>query len=143
MPRGEGEQYLIFTLGGEFFGMKLRYVKRVIPFEGACDVPLSRENFDGLVRFEGKAIPLYNLLKAMGVEGSVASGENLVAVERIKGEDIGLLIEGVKKVARLEPDVIEESEDGMAGVKKTANWDGKEVRLLDAEELIFSSNCNS
>ena len=64
---------------------------------------------------------------------------NFIAVERLKGENIGLLIGDVHKVVTLQPDNIEDAEEKIAGVKEKATWDGKDVFLLDPEELIFGT----
>ena len=132
-----GRQYLLFRLANNLFGTEIRDIKRILPLDIVYKVPLAKPYYEGIIRFENRAIPLFNLREAMG--GKASGGEHLIVVEEIEGEDIGLLIGNVKTVVRIDDSEAVAYEGLIPGIKKSVAWEGKEVYLLDAGAVILSA----
>ena len=139
MIQPEAQQFLIFSVAEKYFAVQLMDVKRVLPFDKICKVPLARDNFEGILKLEGKVIPLFNIGRALGINCGTSPKEQLVSVENLRGEDIGFLIDNVQRVVTLDSDYFEEIESELPGVKKKALWEGHEVFLLSGDELVFGN----
>lgn len=137
MQAGSQSQYLVFTISGKLIGTKLAYVKRVVELKKHYKVPLSCNNYEGIIKFEGKVIPLFSLKKAMQLTRSSIDDDGFVVVENHRGVDIGLLISEVKQVINIDPNYISQSEGEIAGIKQKVLWDGNIIYIIDTEELIF------
>ena len=130
------QRYLIFKVAGKLIGTDIGLVKRILYYDSPQKVPLARDYFDGLVEFEGKPIPFYNLLRAMGFDESKKVGENLIAVHFVKGIDIAFKIGSVITVAQMDQPSVEECKGKVFGVEKTGIWNGKKVYIINAENMI-------
>lgn len=134
------QQYLIFSLSSRLFASRLRDVKRVLPLEKIFDVPLKRNNFEGLVKFEGKAIPLFNLKRVVVKQFNRDTQENLIVVQNVQGQDVGFLIDKVHKVAALDRSSFEDYESQLPGVTQKSLWEGSEVIVIEAEKLLLNAH---
>ena len=136
----EGKQYLIFKISGRLFAMSIKNIERIIPVDFVYKVPLSRPYFDGLVSMDDRAIPVFNVADALGVKAGPVV-DSVVAVEHLQGNDIGLLVSDVVTVARIAPCDILDCESAYPGVSQKVMWNGNEVNMLSAEELIYVDEC--
>ena len=137
----EGKQYLIFKISGRFFAVSIKDVERIISIDFVCKVPLSRPYFDGLVRMDERAIPVFNIGAALGFKAGPAVSDSVVAVEHMQGSDVGLLVSDVVTVARIAPVDILDCESDFPGVSQKAKWKNEEVYMLLAEQLVFGPEC--
>ncbi len=137
----EGKQYLIFKISGRFFAVSIKNIERIISVDFVYKVPLSRPYFDGLVRMDDRAIPVFNVADALGVKAGPAVSDSVVAVEHLQGNDIGLLVSDVVAVAKIAADDILDCESAYPGVSQKVIWNGNEVNILSAEELICADEC--
>ncbi len=136
----EGKQYLIFKISGRLFAVSIKNIERIIPVDFVYKVPLSRPYFDGLVRMDERAIPVFNVADALGVKAGPVV-DSVVAVEHLQGNDIGLLVSDVVTVARIAPADILDCESAYPGVSQKVMWNGSEVNILLAEQLVFGLEC--
>ena len=137
----EGKQYLIFKISGRLFAVSIKNIERIISVDFVYKVPLSRPYFDGLVSMDERAIPVFNVADALGVKAGPVSGDSVVAVEHLQGNDIGLLVSDVVTVARIAPVDILDCESAFPGVSQKAKWQNEEVYMLLAEQLVFGPEC--
>ena len=133
--RSQSKQYLIFRLGDYYFGSVIDSIKRILTIDKVYKVPLAKTNFEGIVDFEGKPLPLFNLGEAMELNRIQPDG-GLVAVQQIAGKDVGVMIGDVLAVARFDPETIEDYSGQMPFVEKMIVWEGKEVKLINSEKLL-------
>ena len=138
----EGKQYLIFKISGRFFAVSIKDIERIISVDFVYRVPLSRPYFDGLVRMDDRAIPVFNVAAALGFKAGPAVSDSVVAVEHIQGNDVGLLVSDVVTVARIAPMDILDCESDFPGVSQKTKWENQEVYMLLAEQLVFGSECD-
>lgn len=137
----EGKQYLIFKISGRLFAVSIKNIERIISIDFVYKVPLSKPYFDGLVNMDGRAIPVFNVADALGVKAGQLSGDSFVAVEHLQDNDIGLLVSDVVTVARIAVNDILDCESAYPGVSQKVLWNGNEVNILIAEELIYGDEC--
>ena len=138
--RGEGEdKYLVFQLAKRQFALEMNSIRRVVNADQIYGVPLAKKYYAGLMRFEGRAIPLFNLRAALGLKGKVKEEESLVAVEQMGDYEVGLLIGSVYSVADLGEGTETDRDPEMVGVNKVVELDGKEINVVDLGELLRDS----
>ena len=137
----EGKQYLIFKISGRLFAVSIKNIERIISVDFVYKVPLSRPYFDGLVRMDDRAIPVFNVADALGVKAGPTVSDSVVAVEHLQGNDIGLLVSDVVTVARIASGDILDCESAYPGVSQKVIWNGNEVNILSAKELICADEC--
>jgi chemotaxis signal transduction protein len=133
----EEKQYLIFKISGRLFAVSIRDVERIISVDFVYKVPLSKPYFDGLVRMDERAIPVFNVAAALGLKTGSAVSDSVLAVEHLQGNDIGLLVSDVVTVARIASSDILDCESVFPAVGQKVMWNGNEVNMLSAEELIY------
>ncbi len=122
--------------------MSIKNVERIISVDFVYKVPLSRPYFDGLVRMDERAIPVFNVADALGLKGGPIVADSVLAVEHLQGSDIGLLVPEVVAVARIAPVDILDCESAYPGVNQKVLWNGNEVNILLAEQLVFGPECD-
>ncbi len=137
----EGKQYLIFKISGRLFAVSINNIERIVSVDFVYKVPLSRPYFDGLVRMDEKAIPVFNVAGALGLKADLAVSDRVVAVEHLQGNDIGLLVYDVVTVAKIADGDILDCESAYPGVSQKVLWNGNEVNMLSAEELVLADRC--
>ncbi|MDT8317144.1 MAG: chemotaxis protein CheW [bacterium] len=138
----EGKQYLIFKVSGRLFAVSIGNIERIIPVDFVYKVPLSKPYFDGLVGMDKRAIPVFNVGDALGLKAVPEVGDSFLAVEHLQGADIGLLIPEVVAVARIASREILDCESPYPGVGQKVLWNGNEVNILLAEQLVFGLECD-
>lgn len=138
----EGKQYLIFKILGRLFAVSIDNIERIVPLDFIYKVPLSKPYFDGLVRMDERAIPVFNVADALGLKGGPIVADSVLAVEHLQGSDIGLLVPEVVAVARIAPVDILDCESAYPGVNQKVLWNGNEVNILLAKQLVFGPECD-
>lgn len=138
----EGKQYLIFKILDRLFAVSIDNIERIIPVDFVYKVPLSKPYFDGLVGMDERAIPVFNVADALGLKAAPIVSESYVAVEHLNGCDIGLLVADVVTVARIAQMDILDCESAYPGVSQKVLWNGSEINILIAEQLVFGLECD-
>ena len=133
-----GSQYLIFKISGKFFAVSIKDVERIIEIDFIYKVPLAQKCFDGLVKVDERAIPIFNIACAMGMKSEEPLKDSVVAIEKIRGHDIGLLVSDLVTISRIPADDMSDFESDIPGVTKKAKWNDSFVYMLLAEDLVFS-----
>ena len=135
MTENKGQQFLIFSLSSKLYASNLRDVKRIIPLEKLYEVPLKKESYLGLVKFEGKAIPLLNLKSIINKGNTGYSTEDLIVVQYVRGQDVGFLIDKIDKVMTLDPSTFEDYESNIPGISKKIIEKENDIMLIKADEI--------
>lgn len=130
------QQFLIFRVADKLIGTNIELVKRILHYDSVQKVPLARDCFDGIVRFDEKPIPFFNLPLAMGISEKKESIENLIAVHNVHGIDVAFKIGNVVTVTRLDVSDEDESDEHIKGIDQKASWHGKEVYILNAKKIV-------
>lgn len=143
MTEIERHQFLIFSISSNLYATSLRDVKRIIPRGKIYEVPLKREFYRGLIDFEGKAIPLFNLKSAINNKNAEYSAEDIIVVQNVHGQDVGFLIDKVHKVMTLDPCDFENYESGIPGISKKTIHNEHEIMLIQTTELALNIHENN
>jgi len=101
---------LLFSLGGELFGISVENVLRVINLEMVIGIPKAPSFIRGAINLEGNVVPVVNLAKKIDLDYAQSSDQNKVIILEVNHDDetiqVGVLIDEVLDVISMEPSKI-------------------------------------
>lgn len=132
------QQMVLFRLGSEEYGVPISQVKEIIQYKGATRLPQTPDFMEGVINLRGKVIPVIELVKKLGLAAIGGLDRRAVIIET-EGQEIGVIVDEVTGVLRLQDGVIEPaptmtaSNDYIRGIGKDGN---RLLILLDVEKLF-------
>ncbi len=138
--REEGDQYLVFRLGEQVYGLPLAQLSELRHYEPPTPVPGTRDFVLGVVGVRGEVATIVDLARRLGLP-PVEPGPS-ARIVMLKGDDLlGLLVSSVEGVVLVPPWDQEPPPPGLAastaqqvtGIGRTP--DGLRVALLDPVRL--------
>ena len=134
-----------FNIGAVDYGINVAKVREVIKASDfpVTTMPQAHPYINGLFTLRGRAVPLVDLPRCLGVMSGQAAGrsQNIIVTE-INGYDMGFLVDNVSRIHRISwknmepaPEVGDQSR--VVGLVK---MEGKIVLLLDFETIIAEIN---
>ncbi len=139
------QQYVVFKLNGESFGVEIAHVLEIIRTQVVFKVPNAPEFIDGLINLRGKVYTLFNLRKKFRLPTSdINTEDSKILIVDVNSMYVGLAVDTVDEIIQLEDDAIETTpptfttldQKYLSGVAKTGD---KLILLLDLESLTASS----
>lgn len=145
-PAGaSGMELLLFTLGtGERFGIDVFKVRGVSKTPLITRTPNMPAGVEGLTSLRGNVIPVLSLAKLLGIEHKgAATGASMMVAEFGK-RTVGVLVDEVDRIVRVEHDRIRAPEhvsSGMYGfiAAITELADDRLVSILDMEAILSNT----
>lgn len=98
---GDDIQVVTFRVGAHDFALDILQVERILRYEKPAEVPMAPDYLEGVLRFEGSAIPVVDLRKRLGVDALVRD-ETRLMVLGFEGERIGVLVDEVREILRID-----------------------------------------
>lgn len=135
-------QYVIFKLGDEKYGVDIMKVKEISEFKESTKVPNAPYFVDGIINLRGEIIPIINLKKRFKIKGvQEINSDTRIIVININDKNIGFIVDEASEVLRINEDDIEQAPEIIAGVdRQYINGVGKLentiVILLDLEKIL-------
>ena len=134
-----------FNIGAVDYGINVAKVREVIKASDfpVTTMPQAHPYINGLFTLRGRAVPLVDLPRCLGVMSGQAAGrsQNIIVTE-INGYDMGFLVDNVSRIHRISwknmepaPEVGDQSR--VVGLVK---MEGKIVLLLDFETIMAEIN---
>jgi purine-binding chemotaxis protein CheW len=130
-------QLVLFRLGKEIFGISITQVKEIILFKEVTKLPTAPAYIEGIISLRGKIIPVVNLAMKLEMPESKA-GEKKALIIETDSKDVGILVDDVTEVIRLQDSAIElppvtSRNNYIRGIGKA---DDRLLILLDVDELF-------
>ncbi|MDT8903579.1 chemotaxis protein CheW [Anaeroselena agilis] len=120
------EQLVVFQLGSEEYAVSIAQVKEIIRYGGATKLPNTPPHMEGIINLRGKVIPVIDLGKRFGLERA-RRGEVQALIVEAAGREVGMVVDEVSEVLRLEDNAIESAQavtrvgDFLRGIGKTGD----------------------
>jgi len=111
---GPGTSYVIFSAGGERFGIAASLVWRVMPVLDLTVVPLASEVLTGLMVLDGEVLAVFDLCAVLGRPSRLVEGGERVIVVGEGMPELGFAVREVEGLVELTDDEIT-AEPGMEG----------------------------
>ena len=140
---GDDIQVVTFRVGAHDFAFDILQVERILRYEKPAEVPKAPDYLEGVLRFEGTAIPVVDLRKRLEVDASVGD-ETRLMVLGFEGERIGVLVDEVREVLRIDASAIAPPPPMIRGLAAAyisgilAHGD-RTVLMLNARKLLSAS----
>ncbi|MFZ5976000.1 MAG: chemotaxis protein CheW [Bacillota bacterium] len=133
-------QYLIFTLGSNYYGIDIKNVTEIIGIQKITRVPELPEYVQGIISLRGKIIPVIDVRMRFKMESIEYNDRTCIIIVDLGNMSVGLIVDGVADVLSFEdseivetPGIENENNKFIKGVGKV----GDEVKLLiNCEELL-------
>ncbi len=134
-------QYVIFKLGNEEYGVDIMKVKEISEFKESTKVPNTPYFVDGIINLRGEIIPIINLKKRFNIEGNNINSDTRIIVININDKNVGFVVDEASQVLRIDEKDIESAPEIIAGVDRqyingVGKINEKIVILLDLEKIL-------
>ena len=105
MNSADDIQVVTFRVGPQEFALDISQVERILRYEKPAALPRAPEFLEGVVRYEGSAIPVVDLRKRLELEAAITEETRLMVLS-LDGPRIGILVEQVHEVIRVDSTTI-------------------------------------
>lgn len=136
------QQYVLFRLGPEEYGLPISKVSSIIRYEPATPVPRAPKSVDGVINLRGRVIPIVNLAqRLLDMPFEPSSASRIVVAEGEAGP-VGLVVDSASEVATIgdgeimpPPETVLTSETAEA-FRGVTRYGDRLVILLDLDKAL-------
>ncbi|MBI4688649.1 MAG: purine-binding chemotaxis protein CheW [Nitrospirae bacterium] len=137
----KGLQLVAFKIGKELFGVGIESIREIVRFPDITEVPDAPAFLEGVINLRGKIVPVIDLRKRLRLGGEENTRSTRVLITENGRNMIGLHVDSVSEVLKIQPDDIEEPPEMVSaigveyitGVAKVAE---RLVILLDLKKIL-------
>ena len=137
-------QVVRFMVGKESFGVDIGRVQEIVTVPEITRVPDTPDFLEGIINLRGKIVSVIDLRKRLKVNGAEKNKKNRILVTEIKGRVVGLIVDEVSEVLRLNPDNIEPPPEmvnsaGSEYITGVGKLEDKIILLLDLAKVLSAN----
>jgi purine-binding chemotaxis protein CheW len=133
------EQLVVFQLKTEEYAIPIAQVKEIIRYNGATKLPNTPDYIDGIINLRDKVITVIDLAGKFLFATDKSTDKQVLIVEAA-GQEVGLVVDTVTEVIRLNENEIEAA-DGLGYANETIRSIGKAGKrlfiILDLNKLFI------
>lgn len=134
-------QLVSFNIGSEEFGVDILKVQEINRMVDITHVPQAPHFVEGVINLRGKVIPIVDLRKRFNLEMKDYDKNTRIVVVDINGNIMGMIVDAVSEVLRLQASTIEPPPDIVTGVnseyiKGVAKLENRLLIFLDLSKVI-------
>jgi purine-binding chemotaxis protein CheW len=100
MTAGDDVQLVTFKVGGQDFAFNIFQVERILRYEAPAPLPKAPDFLEGVLRYQGVAVPLVDLRKRLGVAAPLREETRTVILEW-EGGKLGVVVDAVTEVLQV------------------------------------------
>jgi purine-binding chemotaxis protein CheW len=97
---GDDVQLVTFRVGGQDFAFNIFQVERILRYEAPAPLPKAPEFLEGVLQYQGAAIPVIDLRKRLGTAAPLRDDTRTVILE-FDGGKIGIVVDAVTEVMQV------------------------------------------
>lgn len=136
-------QIVCFRIGSEEYGIDILQVQEILKLPKVTKLPKSRPYIMGVIDLRGKVLPIVDLSKRFGIESDRTSENSRAIVVNIGGKKVGLGIDSVSHVFKVNSKDIEPPPPVVRGISGKyivgiAKMDDGFVVVLDINQMFTS-----
>jgi purine-binding chemotaxis protein CheW len=136
-------KYLIFSIGEDLFGIRIRYVTEIINMVSITRVPDQADCMKGIINLRGKIIPIVDLRLKFMKEDVKCDSKTCIIVMEIAGISFGLIIDKVNEVASIQEQYVSGPPVIGIGIDHTGSYlegvgtkNNQIILLIDCDRLL-------
>ncbi len=138
---GEVVQLVTFRMGNEEFALdilKVQEINRIVDITG---VPKAPDFVKGVINLRGRVIPVVDIRKKFHLKIKAVTKETRIIVVNIMSKTIGLIVDSVSEVLRIDSNTIQPPPPLIAGldsdyIKGVGKLDDRLIILLDIDKIF-------
>lgn len=100
MTAGDDVQLVTFKVAGQDFAFNIFQVERILRYEAPAPLPKAPDFLEGVLRYQGVAVPLVDLRKRLGVAAPLREETRTVILEW-EGGKLGVVVDAVTEVLQV------------------------------------------
>jgi len=134
-------QLVTFKMGKEEFSVDILKVQEIIRMIDITRVPKAPEFVEGVINLRGKVIPVIDLRKRFGLNQVEKDKDSRIIVIKTGGKTVGMLVDSVSEVLRLDVQTIEPPPEIAGGVDSeyitgVGKLKDRLIILLDLDKVL-------
>ncbi|MBP8714741.1 MAG: chemotaxis protein CheW [Lachnospiraceae bacterium] len=136
-------QYIVIRLGNELYGIDINYIDNIVRVPNMTRVPKVQPYILGVINLRGEVVPVMSIRLRMGLEATeVTKATRIIILKTEQYGTIGVIVDEVKEVVTLSPDMIEKATysnangNFISGIGKYNVGNGYLISLLDLNALF-------
>jgi purine-binding chemotaxis protein CheW len=138
---GHERQLVVFQLGVELYGVDIACVHEIVRMQAVTRVPRAPAFVEGVINLRGRVIPVVDLRHRFNLAAADHTRASRIVVVEIGDEVVGLVVDGVSEVLRIDPALIEPPSPVVAGIDSDylqgiARLPERLVILLDLDRVL-------
>lgn len=144
--REEVREFLAFELAGERFALPLGAIREILKLAPITEVPRARSHVLGILSVRGRITTVFDLRRRLRMPAAEPTKASRILLVAGSDEVVGLLVDSVDQVFRLQDDEIElaavvagDLSEYVLGIGRPGSGAGEEADimiLLDPEPLL-------
>jgi purine-binding chemotaxis protein CheW len=142
-PADENEQFIVFQLGGEEYGLPIASVDEVVRVpEALTRLPRAPAFIEGVMNLRGRVLPVIDQRRRFKVEGESERRLERIVVVRMDHMHAGFVVDAVSEVLKISRSQLrptpELAAEGSQVIDRIANIEveGRMILLLNPRELL-------
>ena len=135
------DQYLIFSVEDEFYGIEIKFVTEIIGIQNITHVPELPEYVKGIINLRGRIIPVMDVRLRFSKQPLAYNDRTCVIVVDFQSASIGLIVDSVSEVLSIgEQDIVPPAQVNGAGSRYISGIGkvGSEVRLIINCDMLLN-----
>src|SRR5690348_8369057 len=142
MSAGDDVQLVTFKVAGQDFAFNIFQVERILRYEAPAPLPKAPDFLEGVLRYQGSAVPLVDLRKRLGAPAPHREETRTVILEW-EGAKLGVVVDAVTEVLQVAasevtapPNIVK----GLAAeyITGLVVKDGRTIIVLNTARLLTS-----
>ncbi len=130
-----------FELGGELYGMKVYEIEEILRVPEIEEIPNTQKFIEGVINRRGNVVPVINIANKFFLDEKQIDDDSRIIVIDIGEESVGILVDKVNEVIKINDEHIEEPPDIYNGIPKEAfigvyNLKGRMLILLEVRKVL-------
>lgn len=130
-----------FELSGELYGMKVYEIEEILKLPVIEEIPNTPDHIEGVINRRGNIVPIVNIANKFSLKEKEADEESRIIVIDIGEEAVGILVDKVIEIVKIDDENIEEPPEISTGIPKEAfigvyNLNGRMLILLEVKKVL-------
>ena len=142
MTSGDDIQLVTFRVGGQDFAFNIFQVERILRYESPSPLPKAPDFLEGVLRYQGAAVPVIDLRKRLGVSAPHREETRTIVLEW-DGAKIGVVVDAVSEVMQVAATQVTSPPSIVRGlaaeyIAGLVVQDGRTIVVLNTNKLLNS-----
>jgi purine-binding chemotaxis protein CheW len=136
-------QLVTFRVGPQEFALDILQIERILRYTAPAPLPQAPDFLEGVVPYEGGAVPVVDLRKRFGLEASIREETRLMVLD-LEHERVGVCVDEVREVMRVDSTTITAPGPMVSGLAAAyiagiVTRPGRTIIILNARKLLSST----